>query len=175
MCASKKTPLRVLSLSLEKAQHARMQRVRAAPRWLESAYVLWKPTAPARPPSPSVNGRGLTCQPRSPTRSRSSRVSTRDRASARSPSGGCAARALAACARRAALVEVGPYLTKPHSASESALSLGAQPCSNMPAAASNEQLSCACAQVIKRHCAYSLVLGGKRSMRMQRVRAMPRW
>ena len=40
-----------------------------------------------------------------------------------------------------------------------AISLGARPCSDMPAAASTEQLTCACAQVKKRHCVRFLSLG----------------
>ena len=43
-----------------------LQRLRAAPRWLESAHALKKPTVPAGRPSPSVHGRALTCQPRPP-------------------------------------------------------------------------------------------------------------
>ena len=55
-------------------------------------------------------------------------------------------RALAVCARRAALVGVGPCPMEALCASEMALSLGARPRSDVPAAASNKQLSCACAQ-----------------------------
>ena len=160
MCASKKAPLRALSLSREEAQHACLQRLRGAPLRLESPHAIWKPTAPATRPFPSVNGRALTCQPRPPTGSRNSRVRTRDSATARFPSGGCAARALAKFARRAALVRVGPYLKKDYCASETALSLGARPRSDMPAAASNGQLTFACAQEKKRHCARALSLSG---------------
>ena len=42
------------------------------------------------------------------------------------------------CARGAALVGVGPVLMEANYGSETALSLGARPCSEMPAAASNE-------------------------------------
>ena len=54
------------SLSQEEAQHARFRRALAAPRCLESAHTLWKPTAPAGRPSPSVQGRAPTRQPRPP-------------------------------------------------------------------------------------------------------------
>ena len=37
-----------LALSWEEAQHARLRRARAAPRWLHSVHALWKATAPAR-------------------------------------------------------------------------------------------------------------------------------
>ena len=40
MCARKIAPLRALYLSQEEAQHPRLQRVRSATRWLESAYAL---------------------------------------------------------------------------------------------------------------------------------------
>ena len=40
------------------------------------------------------------------------------------------------------------------------LSLGARPCSDVPAAASNEQPACACAHTRSRHCARSLSGGG---------------
>ena len=113
MCARKKAPLRACSLSREEAQHARLRRARAAPRWLDSVQTLWKPTAPAGRPCPSVHGRASTCQPRPPTSRRSSRVRTRNRAPARSLSGGGAARALAACVRRAALVAIGLRPTEP--------------------------------------------------------------
>ena len=134
------------ALFREEAHHARLRRVRAAPRWLESTFVTWTPTAPATRPSPSVHGRALTCQPRPPTSSRRSRVRTRQRANARSLSRGGAPRALAAHARCSALAGVGPCPMKGDCASETALSLGARPRSDVPAAAPNMQLSCACAQ-----------------------------
>ena len=162
------------SLSREEAQHARLRRARAAPRWLESVHALWKPTAPARRPSPSVHGRAPTCQPRPPTSSRLARVRTRERATARSLSGGGAARALAACARRAALVGVGPCPMEAHCASETALSLGARPCSDVPAAASNEQPACACAHS-ERATARALSREEAQHARLRRARAAPRW
>ena len=60
---------RVRSLSREEAQHARLRRMRASPRWLDSVHDLWKPTALARRPSPSVHGHSPTCQPWPPTSS----------------------------------------------------------------------------------------------------------
>ena len=132
------------TLPQEEAQHARLRRAHAPPRWLESAHALWEPTVPAGP-SPSVIGRDPTCQPRFPTSRRSSRVRTRDRTTARSPSGGGAARALAACARPPVLIRVSLYPTEAHWASGTALSVGARPCSDMQAAVSNEQAEFACA------------------------------
>ena len=137
-----------------------------------SVHALRKPTAPARRPSPSVHGRAPTCQPRPPTSSRRSRVRTRDRATTRSLSGGGAARALATCARRAALVRVGPCSMEAHCASETALSVGARPCSDVPAAASNEQTAFACAHTRSRH--HALSLGRRRSTRACDVRALRR-
>ena len=61
-----------------------------------------------------------TCQPRSPTSSRRSRVHTRKRGTARSLSGGGAARAFAARARSAAPVRVDLCPIKAHCASETA-------------------------------------------------------
>ena len=60
---------------------------------------------------------------------------TRSRHYARSLSVGDAARALAARPRRAALVVVVPYRMEGHCSSEKALSFGARPCSDVPAAA----------------------------------------
>jgi len=57
---------------------------------------------------------------------------------------------LAACARHAALIGVGPCVMEARCASETALSVGARPCSEELAAASNMQLVRACAQE-KRH------------------------
>ena len=104
MCARKSATAR--SLSREEAQNTRLRRARAAPRCLESVRALWKPTAPARRPSPSMHGRALSCQPRSRISSRLARVRKKN-ATARSLSGGGAARALTASARFAALVGVG--------------------------------------------------------------------
>ena len=69
------------------------------------------------------------------------RMCARKSATARalSLSGGGAARALAACARRAALVGVDSCPMEIHCASETARSLSARSCSDVPAAASNEQ------------------------------------
>ena len=119
------------ALSRNEAHHARLRRLRAAPRWFESVYALRKPTAPARRPSASVHGRFSTCWPRPPTSSRRSRVRTRERATARSLSGEGTPRALAALARCAALVGVSPCPMNAHCASETALSLGARPYSDV--------------------------------------------
>ena len=67
-CARNNATARALSLGRRRST-ARLQRARAAPRWLESVPALWKPIAPARRPSPSVHGRAPTCHPRPPTSS----------------------------------------------------------------------------------------------------------
>ena len=113
-----------------------------------------------------------TCQPGPPTSSRRSRVRTRERATARSLSGGGAARAFAACARCAAVVEVGPCHINAHSVSEAALSLGARACLDVPAAASDKQPAFACAHARTRHRVLSL--GRRRSTRACGVRAPSR-
>ena len=75
-----------------------------APCLLEPVHALRKPTAPTRRPLFVGTQPCLTCHPRSPTCSRRSRVRTRERATARSLSGGGAARTLVTRARGAALV-----------------------------------------------------------------------
>ena len=52
-----------LALSWEEAQHARLLRVRAAPRWPQSIHALRKDTARARSRPSSVHCRAPTCQP----------------------------------------------------------------------------------------------------------------
>ena len=147
-CACSALARRALALSWDEAQHARLRRARAPLRWLESVHTLQTHTAPAKRPSRSVHVRVPTCQPRPPTSSLLAHVRKENSATARalSLSRGSTAPALAARARRAALVGLGPCPIKTDCASETALSLGARPCSDMPAAASNEQLTCACAQ-----------------------------
>ena len=108
-----------------------------------SDHTRRKPTAPAGRPSPSVHGRDPTCQPLSSLGqvgcARSSLVSH----CACAISGECAAHALATCARPAALVRVDPCLIEAHCASGTAVSLGARPCSDVRAPASNERVTCA--------------------------------
>ena len=94
---------------------------------------------------------------------------------ARSLSGGSAARALAACARRAALAGVGPCPMKAHCSSVTAISLSERPCSDVPAAASNDQLTCACAQGKSRHCTRALSREEVQHARLWRARAAPLW
>jgi len=118
-----------------------------APRWLESAPAIWKPTAPARRCSASVHRRAPTCLPRLPTSSFLAHVRKKKRHRACSLSLEKAQHARLRCVR-AALVGVGPCPMEAHCASETALSLGARPRSDVPAAVSNKQLSCACAQAI---------------------------
>ena len=93
----------------------------------------------------------------------------RKRATARSLSGGGAPRALAACPRRAALVGVSSCPMKAHCTSDTALSVGARPCSNVPAAASNEQPAFACAHTTTRR--RTISLGRRRTTPVCGVRA----
>ena len=58
--------------------------------------------------------------------------------------GGSATRGLVACACLATLIRASPCLVKSLCASKTGLSFGARPCSEVPAAASNKKLSCAC-------------------------------
>ena len=125
VCAQANVPPR--TLSREVAQHARLRRARAAPRWLGSFHALLKPITPVRRPSSSVHGCTLTCQQWAQKKSQRSRVRTGERATARSLSRGGAARAFAAHARRAALVGLGPCPMKAEYAIETALSLSTKP------------------------------------------------
>ena len=150
------------ALPQEEEQHARLRSARAAPRWFESVHSLWKHKAPAKRPSRSVHGRVLTCQPRPPPSSLLTHVRNIKNATVRalSLSGGSAARSLAACARRAALVGVSPCPTKAHCPSETPISLSERPCSDVAATASIKQLSCACTQEKAPPRALSLSGGG---------------
>ena len=130
---------RALSLSREEAQQARLRRAGALPRWLESVHILWKPTAPAGRPSPTVYDRASACEPRAPHEQPtcvSAQVRTAPTARARSLSGGSAARALATCGGPTALVGVGPYRTKDYCTSETTVSLDARPYFGLRAACS---------------------------------------
>ena len=144
------------SLSRKEARHARLRCARAAPRWLASFFALWKPTTAAIQFSPSVHGRAPTCQSRPPTSSRRPRVRTHHRTITPTLSGGGAPRTLAMRARDAALVGVGPAVTEASYSSETSLSFGARPCSDVPAAASNEQPALACAHTPTHLRTYSL-------------------
>ena len=170
VCAHANAPPRAFSRHV--THHARLWRLRDAPRWLESVPGLPKPTAPAIRPFSSTHCRALTCQPRPPKSSRRSRVGTHERATRCSHSGVGAARARAACARRVALVGVGPRPTKARCTSEAALSHGARSYSDVPAAASSEQPAFACAHTQMRHCVLSL--GRRRSTCACGVRALRR-
>ena len=149
VCAHENAPTQALERDV--TQHARLRRVRAAPRWLESFHVQWMPTASPRRPSDLKHGRALSCQQRHPTSSQRSRVRTRERATASSRERGDAERVRAAHARCAALAGVGPRPMKAYCASETALSLGPRPCSDVAATASNKQLAFACAHTQTRH------------------------
>ena len=166
---------RALALSREEAQHARLRRARAPPRWLESAYIPWKPTALAGRPPPSVHGRASACKPRAPHEQLTcerAQVRTAPTARARSLSGGGAARALATCARPAALVGVSFYPMEAYCAGGTATPLGARPCSGVQAACSTRAAdlrACASPNCANRAC--SLSLGRRRSTRACDVHA----
>ena len=170
---------RVLALSRDEAQHARLRRVRAPPRWLASAHTLWKPTAPAGRPSPSVHGCSPTCKPRAPNEQLTcmrAQVRTAPTARARSLSGGSAARALATCARAAALVAVGLYPMEAHCANGTVVSLGSRPCSDVRAACSKRAADLrACASQKCANGARSLSQEEAQRVRFRRARALPRW
>ena len=108
-----------------------------------------------------MQGRDPTCQPRPPTSSRFARVRTR--AIVRSLWGGGAARTLAARARRAALVVVGPCPMKGHYTSKRPFSFGAKPCCSVRATVSRTARLRVCAHAIAP--LRSLSLGRKRSTR----------
>ena len=84
----------------------------------------------------AAQGRASTFQPWPSLGQVACACSALARHCARSLLGRGPARALATCARLAALVGVGPCPMAAHCASGMALSLGARPCSDMPAAAS---------------------------------------
>ena len=164
-----------LALSREEAQHARLRRARAALRWLQSAHTLWKPTAPAGRPSPSVHGRALASEPQTPNEQLicvCAQVRTAQIACALSLSGGSEAHALATCARPAALVAVGLYPTDAYCTSGTAVSLGARPCFGVRAACSKRAADLrACASQNCANRARSFFLGRKRITRACDVRA----
>ena len=153
----------------------RLRRARAAPRWLESGHTPWKLLRQRNGPLARCTA-VLRHASRGLQRAAYLRMCARKiaplRALSLSLSRGSAARVLEARARCAALVGLGPCPMKTHCASETALSLGAWPCSGNPAATSNEQLTCACEQVKKRHCARSLSLSGGSAARALVARAL---
>ena len=138
------------------------------------AHVLYNRTAPSRRPFFSVHGRAPTCQPRPPTSRRRMLLRTRERVPARSLAGGGAPRALAACARHTALIGAGMFSMTTHCVSRTALSLVARSCSDVPAAASNEQSAFACAHTQVRHRVCSLSREMSQHARLRRARAAPR-
>ena len=83
--------------------------------------------------------------------------------------GGGAARALAARARRAALVVVELFTIKGHCTGRRALSFGARPCCDVPATASKAQS--ACASVLVWALGLALSWERRRSTRVSRARA----
>ena len=93
-----------LAVSGEEAQHSKLMRARAVPRWLWSPYSLRNGAVLARGLSHSVADRGATCYLRPPKHSRLSRGMRRH--CDRCLCGGGAARKRATFARRVALVAV---------------------------------------------------------------------
>ena len=89
-------------------------------------------------------------------------------------SGGGAASALAARARRAAQVGVGPCPLEGHFTSERHLSLGVRPCSDVPNAASNAKQAPRVAGR-RRYCALSFSREEAQHAHLRRARAAPRW
>ena len=181
-CAQvKKAPPRALSLSFsrEEAQHARLRRARDPPCWLESAHTLWKSTAPAGRPSPSVYGRAPTCQPQPPNEQitcvRAQVKQRQPRALSLSEEEAQHA-VLPTCARAAALDEVGLYSIEAQCASGKAVSLGARPCSDVSAAASKREayLRTCASQTAPTARAISLSQEEAHHSRLRRVRATPR-
>ena len=168
---------RALALSREEARHARLLRVHTLPRWLQSAHTFLKPTSPVGRPSPSVHGRALTCELRAPNEQLTcvrAQVRTAPTARARSLLGGSAARALATCARRAALVGVGPYPMEAYCASGTAVSLGARLCFDVRAACSKRAADLrACASQNCADRARSLSLSGGSAARALATCARP--
>ena len=137
---SKTRQPRALSLSLRRKRSTRACDVRARCRagWSRSISYgsplrqrdgrLPRCTAVLRRASRGVQTSSLLAYVR--------KSNSANRARSLSLSGGSAPRALATCARAAALVGVGPYPMEAHCASGTAVSLGARPCSDVPAAAS---------------------------------------
>ena len=151
-CAHTRTRNSALSLSRRRNPRARGALASRCTKWNRSIPLGSPPRQRDGPlPRSKTVLRGASHQPRPPTSSQRSRVRTRECANARSLWGGGAARALAVHAHRAALVAVGPHPTLAHCVSETALSLGARPCSDAPAAASNGEPAFACAHTRTRH------------------------
>ena len=160
MCARKSAT--ALALSLERRRNTRDCDVRAARRDGWSRLLLYvsplcqrdDPLARCTAALRRASRGGLQQAGFLPMRARKSTTASL------SPSTGGAARSLATCARRAALVGVGRWPMEAHCASETALFVGARPRSDVPAAVSNKQLSCVCAQEKAPPRALSLSRGG---------------
>ena len=154
---------------------------RALTAWARHAALVGVGPCPSEAHCTSETTLSLIARPRSGVPSTASneqpacaRADMRKRHCAIAPSGGGEARALVARARRAALVVVGLCPWKGHCASARPLPFGARPCSNVPAAASNEQPACACAHTQSRHCSASSRDEAQHA-RLRRARAVLRW
>ena len=124
--------------------------------------------------TPSVQDRGATCQLQPPTIAGFRVANAWACHCARCLSGGGAAREVAARARRAALVVVGPCTMKGHCTSERPHSFGARPWCDVPAAGSNNQLAFAW-QTRGRATAVAVSPEDAQYASLPRARAVPRW
>ena len=169
VCAHALANHTALALSREEAQHARLPRARATPRWLWPLHALWKGTVRARGLHSSMQGRGPICLLVS--RGPPSRVRTRacESHSARCVLGGGAARAVAARARHAALAVVVPFPMEGHCSSERPAFFGARSWAHAPS--SSARLAFACAHTRLGITRRSLYLGRRRSSSVSRARA----
>ena len=122
-----------------------------------------------------MHGCASACEPQTPNEQLicvRAQVRTAQTTRALSLSGGSAARALATCARPAALGGVGPYPMKAYCTSGTAVSCGARLCFGVRAANSKRAADLrACASQNCANRARSLSLGRKRSTRACDVRA----
>ena len=154
-----------VSLSREKAQHARLRRARDRPRWLRSDHTLRKPTAPAGRPLPPVHGRAPTCELR-PLNEKLNRACAqvkkrKPRALSRSLSGGGAARTLASTRAPSHWLESGHTLWKPTAPAKRPSPLVHGRASTCEPRPPNENLTRAWAQV-KKHKPRALALSLRR-------------
>ena len=157
--------------SREEAQHARSRRACAAPPLLGVGSCPIKAHCTSEADLFSVHGRALTYQPWPPTSSRRLRVRTLERATRFSLG---RRRSTRACGVRAPhrTGRSGTCSLEAHCAIETALFLGARTCSDVPAAASDDQPAFACAHTRTRYRALSH--GRRRSTRACFVRALRR-
>ena len=170
----KKKRHRLRSLSREEAHHARLRLARAAPCWLGSIHALWKPTVPARRPSPSVQGPALTCQPRPPTSSVVAHVRMKKIHRMRPLSREVAYHARLRRARLVALVVVAFCSMDSHCASERA---SPSVHDSVPTCQPRSPTSSFLAHMRKKKCHRARTLSQEEAhhARLRRAHAAPRW